>query len=108
MLGADVAAARQLELPTTSDRLSGVCEKMRLTRCHHCHSESPRGAKFCSDCGARLARICPHCRAEVSSGKRFCWSCGGQLTDPDTDRVPPPVAYTPDHLAERILTSKTA
>ena len=44
----------------------------------------------------------------MSSGKRFCWSCGGQLADPDTDRVPPPVAYTPDHLAERILTSKAA
>ena len=42
----------------------------------------------------------------MSSGKRFCWSCGGRLADPDTDRVPPPVAYTPDHLAERILTSK--
>jgi len=44
----------------------------------------------------------------VSSGKRFCWSCGVQLADPDTDRVPPPVAYTPEHLAERILTSKAA
>ena len=108
-MGADVAAARQLELATNRriDRLEFV-KKMRVTRCHHCHSESPRGAKFCSDCGARLARICPHCRAEVSSGKRFCWSCGGQLADPDTDRVQPPVAYTPEHLAERILTSKAA
>ena len=44
----------------------------------------------------------------MSSGKRFCWSCGVQLADPDTDRVPPPVAYTPEHLAERILTSKAA
>jgi class 3 adenylate cyclase/tetratricopeptide (TPR) repeat protein len=44
----------------------------------------------------------------VSSGKRFCWSCGAQLADPDTDRVPPPAAYTPERLAERILTSKAA
>ena len=77
-------------------------------RCPRCQATNPAGARFCEDCGARLARTCPHCRAEVSSGKRFCWSCGGQLADPDTDRVPPPVAYTPDHLAERILTSKAA
>jgi class 3 adenylate cyclase/tetratricopeptide (TPR) repeat protein len=77
-------------------------------RCPRCQATNPTGARFCEECGARLARICPHCRAEVSSGKRFCWSCGGQLADPDTDQVPPPVAYTPEHLAERILTSKTA
>ena len=40
--------------------------------------------------------------------KSFCWSCGGQLAHPATDQVPPPVAYTPVHLAERILTSKAA
>ena len=77
-------------------------------RCPRCQATNPVGARFCEECGARLARICPHCRAEVSSGKRFCWSCGGQFADPDTDRVPPPVAYTPEHLAERILTSKAA
>ena len=77
-------------------------------RCPRCQATNPVGARFCEECGARLARICPHCRAEVSSGKRFCWSCGVPLADPDTDRVPPPVAYTPEHLAERILTSKVA
>jgi hypothetical protein len=77
-------------------------------RCPRCQATNPRGVRFCEECGARLARTCPHCRAEVSSGKRFCWSCGGQLADPATDRVPAPVAYTPEHLAERILTSKAA
>ena len=43
-----------------------------------------------------------------SSGKSFCWSCGGQLADLATERAPPPVAYTPEHLAARILTSKAA
>src|SRR5215813_4058640 len=77
-------------------------------RCPRCKATNPTGARFCEECGARLSRICPHCRAEVSSGKRFCWSCGEQLADPDTDRAPPPVAYTPEHLATRILTSKAA
>ncbi|MBV9200031.1 MAG: zinc ribbon domain-containing protein [Alphaproteobacteria bacterium] len=77
-------------------------------RCPLCQAENPREARFCEDCGARLARTCPHCRAEVPLGKRFCWSCGEQLASSATDRVPPPVAYTPKHLAERILTSKAA
>src|SRR5262249_31311298 len=76
-------------------------------RCLRCQATNPERARFCEECGAPLARTCPHCRAEVSSGKRFCWSCGGQLNDSATDPVPP-VAYTPEHLAERILTSKAA
>jgi class 3 adenylate cyclase/tetratricopeptide (TPR) repeat protein len=28
---------------------------MRLTRCPYCHCENPDGARFCGDCGARLA-----------------------------------------------------
>ncbi len=77
-------------------------------RCPRCQAANPGGARFCEECGARLTRTCPHCRAEVSCGKSFCWSCGGQLVDPATDRGPPPVAYTPKHLAQRILTSKAA
>jgi class 3 adenylate cyclase/tetratricopeptide (TPR) repeat protein len=77
-------------------------------RCPLCQSENPRAARFCEECGARLALTCPNCRADVSRGKSFCWSCGGRLTDPATDQLPPPVAYTPEHLAQRILTSKAA
>jgi class 3 adenylate cyclase/ribosomal protein L40E len=77
-------------------------------RCPRCQAENPDDARFCEECGARLALTCPHCGAEVSPGKKFCRSCGGQLTVPPTDRVPPPVAYTPKHLAERILTSRAA
>jgi class 3 adenylate cyclase/tetratricopeptide (TPR) repeat protein len=77
-------------------------------RCSACQAENPGRARFCEECGAQLARTCPHCRAEVSRGKNFCWSCGGQLADPAVERVPPPVFYTPEHLAERILTSKAA
>ena len=77
-------------------------------RCSRCQAPNAERARFCEECGARLAWTCPHCRAEVSRGKSFCWSCGGQLADPATDQVPPPLVYTPEHLAERILTSKAA
>ena len=77
-------------------------------RCSRCQAANPEWARFCEECGATLARVCPHCRAEVLSGKSFCWSCGGRLADLAADRAPPPVAYTPEHLATRILTSKGA
>jgi class 3 adenylate cyclase/tetratricopeptide (TPR) repeat protein len=65
-------------------------------------------ARFCEDCGARLALACPQCGAEVSPGKRFCRSCGAPLAGGPTAAAPAPAAYTPKHLVERILTSKTA
>src|ERR1044071_696979 len=51
---------------------------------------------------------CPRCQAANPGWARFCWSCGGQLADPAAEQIPAPVAYTPEHLAERILTSKAA
>src|SRR5262245_25617551 len=77
-------------------------------RCSTCQAANPERARFCEERGAPLARLCPKCRAEVLSGKSFCWSCGGRLADLATDAAPPPVAYTPEHLATRILTSKAA
>src|SRR5262245_31453362 len=77
-------------------------------RCPRCQAGNPASARFCEECGARLALGCPKCGAEVSPGKKFCRSCGAQLTTPATDHVSSPAAYTPKHLAERILTSKAA
>src|SRR5690349_17207260 len=77
-------------------------------RCPHCQASSPGWARFCGECGTGLALSCPHCGAEVSNTKSFCWSCGGQLVSLASNQALPPVAYTPEHLAERILTSKNA
>src|SRR5262245_23137549 len=77
-------------------------------RCPRCQAGNPESARFCEECGARLALPCPQCGAKVSPGKKFCRSCGAPLPGPATDRAPSPVAYTPKHLAERILTSKAA
>src|SRR5215471_14931857 len=82
--------------------------RQAVMRCSRCQAANPGSARFCGECGTRLSLTCPHCQAEVSSGKSFCWSCGGQLANPTRDQVAPPVAYTPDHLAERILTLKAA
>jgi class 3 adenylate cyclase len=51
---------------------------------------------------------CPQCGAEISPGKKFCRSCGAALSGRAPDRPVSPASYTPKHLAERILTSKSA
>src|SRR4030067_2945865 len=50
-------------------------------KCAGCQHDNPPGARFCHDCGARLQAAGPG---------------------------PGPGAYTPRHLAEKILTSKGA
>ncbi|MBI4589929.1 MAG: AAA family ATPase [Candidatus Rokubacteria bacterium] len=79
-------------------------------RCVRCQEENAPHARFCLACGARLALACSACGTELPGGARFCLQCG----QPVGDQVPPqarfasPEAYIPKHLAERILTSKSA
>src|SRR2546422_9222378 len=55
---------------------------------------------------------CPACRHENPEGQKFCGECGARLVAaPETAtpaRFTSPAAYTPKHLAEKILTSKSA
>jgi len=51
------------------------------------------------------ARVtCPACQAETAADNRFCGKCGTPLLTPASA----PSTYTPKHLAEKILTSKSA
>src|SRR3954469_16593009 len=79
-------------------------------QCLQCQAENPERARFCEDCGARLEFKCPHCGEAATPGKKFCASCGGSLvTAPAPSRpAQSPQDYTPQHLAERILTSRGA
>jgi class 3 adenylate cyclase/tetratricopeptide (TPR) repeat protein len=78
--------------------------------CPRCQAENREGLRFCEDCGARLAAICPSCGLEVTAGKRFCGSCGASLVRAAQAeaRFASPQAYTPRHLAERIVSSKAS
>src|SRR5262245_58504484 len=76
--------------------------------CPRCHAESRDGLKFCEDCGARLAVACAQCGAEITPGKKFCGSCGSPVTAQSAGHFTAPNSYTPQHLAEKILTSKSA
>ncbi len=77
-------------------------------KCARCQEPSPPEARFCSDCGARLVAICGACGVELPDGARFCFSCGQPVTEPSADGpvARAPSAYTPRHLAERILRSR--
>src|SRR5262245_29882006 len=78
-------------------------------RCEQCQQENPAGAKFCSSCGARLSLACPACGQPTRPGSRFCNECGQALTGPlDPPRFSAPRAYTPGHLVEKILGSRSA
>jgi class 3 adenylate cyclase/tetratricopeptide (TPR) repeat protein len=76
-------------------------------RCSSCQHDSGPTAKFCAECGARLACSCAGCGAELRAGAKFCHECG--LPAPGTAPAPhPPAAHTPPHLAERILSTRAA
>jgi class 3 adenylate cyclase/tetratricopeptide (TPR) repeat protein len=77
--------------------------------CPRCRHENPPQAKFCLECGGPLARRCAQCATDLPAGAKFCLECGLPVGTPTASgRFSSPDAYTPKHLAERILTSRSA
>ena len=78
-------------------------------RCPKCRHENAAGQKFCGECGARLTVGCAACGSVNPPGQKFCGECGASLTDqPAAPKFASPDAYTPKHLANKILTSRIA
>jgi class 3 adenylate cyclase/tetratricopeptide (TPR) repeat protein len=81
-------------------------------RCPRCQHENEAGAKFCEECAAPLARACTKCGRPLSPTAKFCPECahptGPSAAPAPAQRFDSPKAYTPKHLAEKILTSKAA
>jgi len=79
-------------------------------QCPRCQHDNRPQAKFCEECAAPLARTCPNCGTQVSPAAKFCSECAHAVAGPVS--TPPrsisPETYTPKHLAEKILTSKSA
>src|SRR5262245_58698790 len=79
--------------------------------CPRCQYDNPPTAKFCLECGARLAVQCQSCGTELPRRAKFCSECGRPVAGTAPTAVPrfaSPESYTPRHLAEKILTSKSA
>jgi class 3 adenylate cyclase len=62
--------------------------------------------KFCGECAAPLAPVSGACGAANPAENKFCGQCAAPLRA--ADKFPSRRSYTPKHLAERILTSKSA
>jgi Double zinc ribbon/Adenylate and Guanylate cyclase catalytic domain len=79
-------------------------------QCPRCQQENPPQAKFCLECGARVALTCPKCRSELPSSAKFFLECGEPVAPQVTAEAgfASPTSYTPKHLAEKIITSKAA
>ncbi len=84
-------------------------------QCPRCQTKSPSDAEFCPQCGAELGTIlCDHCGTRNAAGDNFCKKCGRSLTRAPAaspaaaEKFTSPQAYTPKHLAEMILTSRSA
>jgi class 3 adenylate cyclase/tetratricopeptide (TPR) repeat protein len=77
--------------------------------CLRCRHENPPGVKFCGECGARFEALCPSCKASNPPTNKFCGQCGAALGQVATaSSFVSPQSYTPKHLAEKILISKSA
>src|SRR3990172_5932789 len=79
-------------------------------QCPRCQAENREGRRFCAKCGAPLSSACPSCGFSNEPGDEFCGGCGQSLRAaiPAPPRYQSPESYTPKHLAEKILTSKSA
>lgn len=80
-------------------------------KCPNCQAENPETKKFCRKCGSKLLLACPKCGAEILPDDDFCGDCGHDLSKPK--EAPPvdyskPQSYTPKHLADKILTTRSA
>src|SRR5215467_8252485 len=85
---------------------SGACRAMRCRSCDH---ENPVEAKFCEQCGVPQARVCAHCGSYASPTAKFCPQCGRFLIPVAGDsRFVSPTSYTPQHIADKILTARAA
>src|SRR5205085_7828453 len=90
-------------------KFCGECGARLQTVCAACQTPNPPTNKFCQECGAPLAAAAP-----VASGRPGAPSATERIAPPADDRTAldskysSPQAYTPKHLAEKILTSKAA
>jgi hypothetical protein len=78
--------------------------------CPKCRTENQKARKFCRKCGAKLILACPQCGFENMPDDLFCGECGQDLRTP---KEPTPIdygqpqSYTPKHLADKILTTRS-
>ena len=79
-------------------------------QCPRCHAQNREDRRFCCDCGLSFADTCTSCGFLNEGSEKFCGGCGRSLTAVALAerKFNSARAYTPKHLAERILNSRAA
>ncbi len=78
-------------------------------QCPGCGHENPTGSKFCLKCGIGMALACASCGVGLPADAKFCNECGTPTTAaPPSLPERAPRDYTPKHLADKILQSRSA
>src|SRR5215471_11907115 len=78
-------------------------------KCPRCQQENPPQAKFCLECASPFPLRWANCGTQLPAGAKFCFECATPASAPGSvSRFASPEAYTPKHLAERIINSKAA
>src|SRR5499427_3567139 len=95
-----------------SKRRNHKCGTWADMQCPRCQHDNEVGAKFCENYASPLARTCTHCGRPLSPVAKFCPECAHPAPlaghTSAAPRFTTPEAYTPKHLAERILLSRAA
>lgn len=74
-LGAGIALGEMIR-----DSISTKKQPKEVVTCPACKNQNPKGAKFCSECGKKLAsNVCPKCKAKVPAKAKFCPECGTKI-----------------------------
>jgi hypothetical protein len=99
--------------PPPPDIIAVRRRRLLRMKCPRCQAENREGARFCRGCGATFGAVCSSCGAKVEAASKFCDGCGAPLAATPVPGLGPsrfasPESYTPRHLVEKILTSKTA
>ncbi|PQP35003.1 guanylate cyclase [Desulfobacteraceae bacterium SEEP-SAG9] len=79
--------------------------------CPKCQADNREGARFCGKCQTKLSLICPQCKSENPPENAFCDQCGFDLKEPKESTpidYQEPQSYTPKHLADKILNTRSA
>jgi class 3 adenylate cyclase len=80
-------------------------------QCKKCRFENPDGMLFCGKCGTKMESICPQCKSSNPFEFNFCGKCGSDLGKPQkavSADYSEPQSYTPKHLADKILTTRSS
>jgi len=80
-------------------------------KCPQCRYENREGAKFCIKCGEKFEVKCPNCDNSLPSEALFCDECGhtlAKLKETPSVNYSEPQSYTPKHLADKILTTRSS